>query len=74
MVKPLILVLIEIVIAISGAALLLAVIVPLLIGHHVFSPGDLGSSVVISAALLLAIGVVLLRPNSALRRFVKRSE
>jgi hypothetical protein len=74
MVKLVILVLIEIVIGMAGAALLLAVIVPLLIGHHVFSPGDLGSSVVISAALLLAIGAALLRPNSALRRFGKRGE
>ena len=72
MVKRAMLVLFELATGVTAAALLLAVTVPLLIGYHILSPGDLASSVVIGAALLGAIGVALFRPNSAFRRFGKR--
>lgn len=64
----------EAAIGLAAAAVLLAIIVPALIGYHVIKPGDLAGSIVIGAVLVLAIGAMLFRPGSALNRFGKRNE
>ena len=74
MLKLTMLVIVEAVIGLAAAAVLLAVIVPLLIGHHFIAPGDVAGSVVIGAVLILAIGAMLFRPGSALNRFGKHNE
>ena len=68
MLKLTLLVILDAIIGVAAAAVLLAVIVPMLIGHHVITPGDLTGSVVIGAVLVLAIGAMLFRPGSALSR------
>ncbi len=74
MLKLTMLVILDAVIGIAAAAVLLAVTVPLLIGHHVIMPGDLAGSVMIGVVLILFIGAMLFRPGSALRRFDKRHD
>jgi hypothetical protein len=59
---------VEAIVGISVAGALLAIVVPLLIEHSVIAPGDGAGVVLITSVLLLAIGVALFRPGSALRR------
>jgi hypothetical protein len=68
MLKQLVLVMIEVAVALAVAGALLAVIVPVLVARHTINPGDLAGSVVIVTVLLLAVGAMLFRPGSALRR------
>jgi hypothetical protein len=74
MLKLTLLVIVEAVIGIAAAAVLLAVIVPLLIRRHFIAPGDLSGSVLIGVVLILAVGAMLLRPGSALNRHGKRDQ
>jgi hypothetical protein len=67
-------VLVEVAIGLAAAALLLAVLVPVLVRHHLIAPGDLMGSVVIAGVLILAIGGMLFRPRSALNRHSKGEE
>ena len=49
-------------------ALLLAVVVPIMIKRHLINPGDLAGAAVIGTVMVLAVGAMLTRPGSALRR------
>ncbi len=68
MLKLTVLVLVEVIIGLAVAGVVLAVTVPVLIGRQLLAPGDLTSSLVIGAVLILAVTGMLLRPGSALRR------
>jgi hypothetical protein len=68
MVKLISLVILDALIGLAVAATMLAVIVPLLIRHHLITPGDFGGSLLIVGVLLLAVGGMVLRPGSRLRK------
>ena len=71
MLKLTLLVILDAVVGLAAAAVLLAVIVPLLIGHQFIMPGDLAGSVMIGVVLILAIGAMLFRRGSALSRLCR---
>ena len=68
MLRLMVVLVVEAIVGISVAGALLAIVVPLLIEHSVIAPGDGAGVVLIASVLLLAIGVALFRPGSALRR------
>jgi hypothetical protein len=68
MLKTTLIVTLEIAVGIAGAGLLLAVIVPPLIGHHVITPGDLAGSVLIGTVVMAAICAMVFRPGGAMRQ------
>ena len=68
MLKLTLLVIVEALIGLAVAGGLLAVIVPLMIARHMIARGDLAGSIVIGAVLVLSVGIMLLRPGSALKR------
>jgi hypothetical protein len=68
MMKLLFLVLLEVVVAIAIAGGILAAVVPVLVEHHTMNPGDLRGSVLIVGVMVMAVGAMLFRPGSALRR------
>ena len=74
MLKLTMFVILDAVIGLAAAAVLLAVIVPLLIRRHFILPGDLAGTVLIAAVLVLAIGAMLFRPGSALHRIGKHGD
>ena len=74
MLKLTILVIVDVLIGIAAAAVLLAVLVPSLIGQHLIAPGDLAGLIIICAILILAIAVMVFRPGSALHRFGTRTK
>ena len=59
---------VEAIVGVAVAGLLLAVAMPVLIRHHFLAPGDLRGALLIGTVLVLAIGVILLRPGGSLRR------
>jgi len=68
MLRLMVVLVIETVVGIALAGALLAMVVPLLIEHSVIAPGDAAGAVLIASVLIVAVGVALLRPGSALRR------
>ena len=68
MLRLMVLVAAEALVGTAMAGALLAIVVPLLIGHSVISPGDKAGAILIASVLLLAICGALFRPGSALRR------
>lgn len=61
-------VIVEAFVGMGAAGVLLAVMVPLLIEHHIIEPGDMVGAVLIASVVILAICGALFRPGSALRR------
>ena len=68
MLKLTMLVILEVVIGVTVAAVLLAMAVPLLVRYDVIALGDLAGSVLIGAVLLVSVSGLVFRPGSALRR------
>jgi hypothetical protein len=62
----------EILVAVLFAGLILALAVPLLTRSVPGGAGEFASSTVIIVVLAGAIGIALFRPGSAIRRYVKR--
>jgi hypothetical protein len=65
-------VLFEAAIGLAVAGVVLAVGIPLMVGHKLIGPGDLTGSVIIVAVLVCSIGGMLFRPGSAINRYGKR--
>ena len=72
MLKLLLSVLVEILVALMIAGLVLAIAIPLLIRYDIAGPGDLTSTIVVTGVLICAVGGMLLRPGSAMNRYVRR--
>jgi len=62
-------ILIETAVGLAIAAVGIAVIVPLLVHRGWIFQGDGGAAVVVTAVPICAVGVLLLRPGSALNRY-----
>ena len=63
---------VETLIGLSVAAVVLAISLPVMIGRHLITPGDLTGSVLITSVLVCAIGGMLFRPGSAINRYGQR--
>lgn len=72
MLKLLLGVVIEVLVAVALAGLILALAIPLLNRNDVVEVKDLASRVVITGVLATAIAVALFRPGSAIHRYIKR--
>jgi hypothetical protein len=72
MLKTLLSVVVEVLVAAAIAGLLLAVVVPVLTRTEVVGANDVPTQVVITGVLVGAVALALLRPGSALRHRVKR--
>lgn len=71
MLKLAVLVLVEVMLAITVAGVVLAILVPLMIRYELIAVGDLAGSIVIAGIILAAIGAMVFRPGSALNRHGK---
>lgn len=71
MLKLAVRVLLELILAITIAGVVLAILVPLMIRYELIAAGDLAGSIVIAGVILTAIGAMLFRPGSALNRYDK---
>lgn len=72
MLKTLLSVVVEVLVAAAIAGLLLAVVVPFLTRTDVVGANDIRSQVVITGVLVGAVVLALFRPGSAIRRRMKR--
>jgi hypothetical protein len=72
MLKTLLGVVVELVVATAISGLMLAVAVPFLTRTDLVGANDFSTRVVITAVLVGAVAVALFRPGSAIRRHLKR--
>jgi hypothetical protein len=72
MLKLLLGVVVEVLIAVALAGALLALAIPLMNRYDLANGNDLTSRVVITAVLVGAIAVALFRPGSAIHRYIKQ--
>ena len=72
MLKALLGIVIEMLLAAAIAGLLLAVAVPVLTRTNVVGANDVPTKVVITGVLVAAVMIALVRPGSAIRRHMKR--
>lgn len=71
MLKLAVLVLLEVMLAITVAGVVLAILVPVLIRYELIAIGDFTGSIVIAGTILVTIGAMLFRPGSAVNRYGK---
>lgn len=72
MLKTMLGVVIEIVVAAATAGLMLALVVPLLTRNHLMGANDVSTRAVITGVLVAAVALALFRPGSAIHRHIKR--
>jgi hypothetical protein len=72
MLKLLLGIVVEVLVAVGLAGLILALAIPLMNRNGLMNGNDLASRVVITAVLAGAIAVALFRPGSAIHRYIKR--
>ena len=65
-------VVVEVLVAVALAGLILAVAIPLMNRNDLVDPNDLTSRVVITSVLAGGVAIALLRPGSAIHRYIKR--
>lgn len=72
MVKLLLGVVVEVLVAVALAGLILALAIPLMNRNNLVEANDLASRVVITSVLAVAVAVALFRPGSAIHRYLRR--
>jgi hypothetical protein len=72
MLKLLLGVVIEVLVAVALAGLILALAIPLMNRNDLVNGNDLASRVVIIGVLVGALAVALFRPGSAIHRYIRR--
>jgi hypothetical protein len=70
--KLAVIVVIEVIIGVSLAGALLAILIPVLHRYALLTPGDLTSNVVVGIVIIAVTGAILLRPGSAINRRIRR--
>lgn len=72
MLKLLLGVVVEVLVAVALAGLILALAIPLMNRNNLVEANDLASRIVITSVLAVAVAVALFRPGSAIHRYLKR--
>ena len=72
MLKLLLGIVIEVLVAVALAGLILALAIPLMNRNDLINGNDLASRVVITSVLAGAVAIALFRPGSAIHRYIKR--